>query len=276
MDTLTENVAPNAGSNSKIMVAQELTFNKSKNLLLVTMPTQFFNDLITQANTSASLNVAEALFLKELHASNPILTDDHGSFSLSAEQVDEINIDKALSGPEATSWKQAMDFEYKSLIDNKAWELEHAPAERKLVTCKWLLRKRLHADGTVPRFKARLVARNFSQISGMSYGETFTPVLCITSFCVLVAIAAQFRFLLHQMDVRTAFLHGDLEEDIYMKQPPHYISANHPHYACKLLKFLYGLKQSPAVVLALSSMHGFSWEYVLQFGSILRKQSTLQ
>lgn len=79
----------------------------------------------------------------------------------------------------------------------------------------------------------------------MDYSETFSLVLRITTFRVLIAIAAQFHFLLLQMDVRTAFLHGDLEEEIYMKQPPGYISSKQPNHVCRLLKSLYRLKQSP-------------------------------
>ncbi|MCO5574886.1 hypothetical protein L7F22_028680 [Adiantum nelumboides] len=139
-----------------------------------------------------------------------------------------------------------MDCEYQSLMANGTWQLVPAPPNRKLVTCKWLLRKKFHADGSVSLYKARLVARGFTQIPGMDYSETFSPVLCITSFRVLIAIAALFGFLLHQMDVRTAFLNGDLQEEIYMSQPDGgYTSLQHPDYVCRLLKALYGLKQSP-------------------------------
>ena len=140
-----------------------------------------------------------------------------------------------------------MDSEYQSaLMDNGTWQLVPAPPNRKLVTCKWLLRKKFHADGTISRYKARLVARGFTQVPGMDYTETFSPVLRITSFRVLIAIAALFGFLLHQMDVRTAFLNGDLQEEIYMTQPDGgYLSTQHPDYVCRLLKALYGLKQSP-------------------------------
>ncbi|MCO5596800.1 hypothetical protein L7F22_050870 [Adiantum nelumboides] len=139
-----------------------------------------------------------------------------------------------------------MDSEYQSLMANGTWQLVPAPPNRKLVTCKWLLRKKFHADGSISRYKARLVPRGFTQIPGMDYSETFSLVLRITSFRVLIAIAALFGFLLHQMDVRTAFLIGDLQEEIYMSQPDGgYTSLQHPDYVCRLLKALYGLKQSP-------------------------------
>ncbi|MCO5600646.1 hypothetical protein L7F22_054761 [Adiantum nelumboides] len=103
-----------------------------------------------------------------------------------------------------------MDSKYQSLMENGTWQLVPALPNRNLVTCKWLLRKKLHADGSVSRYKTRLVARGFAQVPGMDYNETFSPVLRITSFRVLIAIAAQFGFLLHQMDVCTAFLNGNL------------------------------------------------------------------
>ncbi|MCO5609423.1 hypothetical protein L7F22_063649 [Adiantum nelumboides] len=129
--------------------------------------------------------------------------DDFDSLLLVVETIDEISLDEALFGPEASSWRQAMDSEYQSLMANGTWQLVPAPPNWKLVTCKWLLRKKFHVDGSVSRYKARLVAQGFTQILGMDYSETFSPVLCITSFRVLIAIAALFGFLLHQMDVRT-------------------------------------------------------------------------
>ncbi|MCO5603933.1 hypothetical protein L7F22_058089 [Adiantum nelumboides] len=194
--------------------------------------------------SSTNLKVADAFVLQVLHASMNAPFDP-GALNSSAEIVDGITVTEAFAGSEADLWQHAMDSEYQSLIDNGTWELVSPPPNRKIVTCKWLLRKKLHADGSVSRYKARLVARGFSQVPGMDYSETFSPVLRITSFRVLIAIAAQFRLLLHQMDVRTAFLHGDLEEEIYMMQPPRYISKEHPDHVCKLIKSLYGLKQSP-------------------------------
>ncbi len=161
------------------------------------------------------------------------------------DSFDTLTIQDALSGPEADSWRGAMDSEYQSLMESGTWQLVPPPADRKLVSCKWLLRKKFNADGSISRYKARLVARGFTQVPGMDYNETFSPVLRITSFRALLATAAQFRLIVHQMDVRTAFLHGDLHEEIYMEQPPAYTSKDHPNYVCKLVKSLYGLKQSP-------------------------------
>jgi hypothetical protein len=95
------------------------------------------------------------------------------------------------------------------------------------------------------RYKARLVVHGFSQVPSMDYNETISLILWITSFRVLLVTTAQFRLLIHQVNVRTTFLHGNLHEEI-MEQPPDYISKDHPGYVCKLVKSVYGLKQSHA------------------------------
>ncbi|MCO5595088.1 hypothetical protein L7F22_049126 [Adiantum nelumboides] len=201
--------------------------------------------VFNEGENLADLSYADVFNLQILFGTCNASLDDAGALHLNPEMVDEISVDEALSGLEASQWKEAMDSEYQSLMDNNTWQLVPAPANRKLVTCNWLLRKKFHSDGSVSRYKARLVARGFSQVPGMDYNETFSPVLQITTFRVLIAIAAQFHFLLHQMDVRIVFLHGNLEEEIYMIQPPGYISSEHPNHVCRLLKSLYGLKQSP-------------------------------
>lgn len=138
-----------------------------------------------------------------------------------------------------------MDNEFQSLLSNGTWTLVDLPPQRKPVSYKWILRKKLNQDGSVARFKARLVARGFSQLPGVDFSETFSPVLSMTSFRIIVSIAAQNDFLLHQMDVTTAFLNGDLTEEIYMMQPPLYQSTTAPQQVCRLHKAIYGLKQSP-------------------------------
>lgn len=122
------------------------------------------------------------------------------------------------------------------------------PRHKRPITCKWLLRCKYNSDGSISRYKACLVARGFSQIPGIDYTETFSPVVKITSLRILIALAAQFCLHLHQMDVQTAFLHGSLcDHELYMEQPPHYISPGQEHLVCKLVKSLYGLKQSSRV-----------------------------
>ncbi|MCO5558472.1 hypothetical protein L7F22_012056 [Adiantum nelumboides] len=140
--------------------------------------TPIISDCLHEASFP-DVTAADALYRQVLQA---FFDDDFDSLLLVVETIDEISLDEALSGPEASSWRQAMDSKYHSLMANGTWQLVSAPPNRKLVTCKWLLRKKFHVDGSVSRYKARLVAQGFTQIPGMDYSETFSPVLCITSF----------------------------------------------------------------------------------------------
>ena len=101
------------------------------------------------------------------------------------------------------------------------------------------------SDGKVERHKARLVAQGFSQKFGLDYDETFCPVIRFESFRALIALAAQNGLILHQMDVTTAFLNGELEEVVFMKQPEGFVVQGQEHLVCRLKKSIYGLKQSP-------------------------------
>ena len=132
-----------------------------------------------------------------------------------------------------------------SLMDNKTWVLTNLPLGRQLVGCRWLFKVNYNADGSMARHKARLVAKGYSQMEDIDYNETFAPVAKLTSIRMLFAIAAAMDYEIHQMDVKTAFLNGDLEEEIYMDQLEGFKVKGKENMVCKLLKSLYGLKQSP-------------------------------
>uniref|UniRef100_A0AAV1TK73 Reverse transcriptase Ty1/copia-type domain-containing protein n=1 Tax=Peronospora matthiolae TaxID=2874970 RepID=A0AAV1TK73_9STRA len=118
-------------------------------------------------------------------------------------------------------------------------------ADRKAISSKWVFKVKETVDGLIERYKARLVAKGFLQKYGVDFEETFALVANFASIRIIVSLAAQHNLVLHQMDVKTAFLNGMLEEEIYMKQPDEFVDANHPHHVCKLKHALYGLKQSP-------------------------------
>ncbi|GJY12245.1 retrotransposon protein, putative, ty1-copia subclass [Tanacetum coccineum] len=150
---------------------------------------------------------------------------------------------EAVACEDSSKWKAAMEEEMDSLRKNKTWELVDHPAGQKLVSCKWLFKIKEGIEGVQkPRYKARLVARGFTQRAGIDYNEVFSPVVRHTSIRVILALTACKDYELEQLDVKTAFLHGNLEEVIYMKQPPGYEQGNK---VCLLKKSLYGLKQSP-------------------------------
>ena len=150
-----------------------------------------------------------------------------------------------MSSEYSVLWKAAADAEYQSLIENKTWELVKLPDNRSVIGCKWIFKVKYGDQGQVERFKGRLVAKGYSQKYGIDYDETFSPVVRFDSIRALLAFAVQKKMLIHQMDVVAAFLHGDLEEDIYMEQPEGYVIPGKEDMVCKLKKSLYGLKQSP-------------------------------
>ena len=166
--------------------------------------------------------------------------------ALKAYQITEPqSMEEALTSDLSSEWKQAADSEYKSLMDNQTWDLVELPNGREPIGSKWVFKVKPSSDGKVERFKARLVAKGYAQKYGIDYDETFSPVVKFSSVRALIAFAVQNNMLLHQMDVVTAFLNGNLEEDIYMQQPDGYVQEDNKHLVCKLKKSLYGLKQSP-------------------------------
>jgi histone deacetylase 1/2 len=149
---------------------------------------------------------------------------------------------EALENPR---WKQAMQDEYTALMKNGTWHLVPKPRGHNIIGCKWVYKIKRRADGTVDRYKARLVAKGFKQQYGIDYEETFSPVVKAATIRLILAIAVSQGWSLRQLDVQNAFLHGDLDEEVYMYQPSGFSDPSHPSYVCKLDKALCGLKQAP-------------------------------
>ena len=153
-------------------------------------------------------------------------------------------VNEALSSPKRAKWEKAMKTEMESLKINDVWELVELPEDRKVFGSKWVFRIKTDADGKVETHKARLVAQGFSQTFGDDYDETFSPVARFESIRTVIALAAKYGLKLHQMDVTTAFLNGDLKEEVYMQQPEGFVEKGKQHLVCKLRRSIYGLKQS--------------------------------
>ena len=128
--------------------------------------------------------------------------------------------------------------------DNQVWSLVDLPPNAKTVGCKWLFKKKTDMDGNVHTYKARLVAKGYTQRFGVDYDETFSPVADIRAIRILLAIVAYYDYEIWQMDVKTAFLNGYLDEEVYMDQPEGFIDPKHPNKVCKLQRSIYGLKQA--------------------------------
>eukprot|EP00253_Pinus_taeda_P003201 PITA_03201 len=142
-------------------------------------------------------------------------------------------------------WKDAMNEEYESIMKNNIWDLVPRPQDKTVVTSKWLYKINHGADKSVEKYKARFVACGFSQKEGIDYDEVFAPITRYTTIRSIIALVASQGWNLHQMDVKTAFLHGSIKEEVYVEQPKGFEIHNRESHICRLKKALYGLKQAP-------------------------------
>ena len=135
--------------------------------------------------------------------------------------------------------------EYKSLMDKKTWDFVQLPQDRQPLDCKWIFKIKRKVDGSLDKYKARLVAKRYDKIEGLDYNETFSPVVRMATMRLLFAILAILDLELQQMNMKIAFLNGDLNEVVYMQQPEGFIHKETQNLICLLSKSIYGLKQSP-------------------------------
>ncbi|GJV30569.1 putative reverse transcriptase domain-containing protein [Tanacetum coccineum] len=166
------------------------------------------------------------------------------SYCYSIEE-DRRTYNEAMQSRDAVFLKEAIDDEIGSIMENNTWSLSNLPPGCKPLGCKWIFKRKMKVDGTIDKFKARLVIQGFRQKEGIDYFDTYAPVARITTIRLLLALAAIHNLVIHQMDVKTAFLNGDLDEEVYMKQPEGFVMPGNEHKVCKLVKSLYGLKQAP-------------------------------
>ena len=141
-------------------------------------------------------------------------------------------------------WNDAMFKEVDALEINKTWDIVDLPPGKVAIGSQWVYKTKYNADGSIERYKARLVVQGNKQVEGEDYNETFAPVVKMTTVRTLLRLVAANQWEVYQMDVNNAFLHGDLDEEVYMKLPPGF-RHSHPDKVCRLRKSLYGLKQAP-------------------------------
>ncbi|XP_024989341.1 uncharacterized protein LOC112523871 [Cynara cardunculus var. scolymus] len=198
---------------------------------------------------------------------------------------------EAMTSRNAACWKEAIDDEMDFLISNNTWEISDLPPGSKAIGCKWVSRVKLNIDGSVQTFKARLVIQGFSQRQGVDYFDTYAPVARITSTRILFALASIHKLPIRQMDVKTTFLNGELDEEVYMKQPEgfilprnenrEFVVRNHIVTKCSfptrnmMLCFYFTVHQ---IILlesarALNLYDGIPWLHSVQDGSILELYS---
>jgi transposase InsO family protein len=164
-------------------------------------------------------------------------------YNIGAENDPE-SFSQAMSCKESELWYNAMKEEMNSIKSNEVWDLVELPNGAKAIGCKWVFKTKKDSLGNIERYKARLVAKGFTQKEGIDYTETFSPVSKKDSLRVIMALVAHFDLELQQMDVKTAFLNGDLEEEVYMKQPEGFPSSDGEQLVCKLKKSIIRFKTS--------------------------------
>lgn len=150
-----------------------------------------------------------------------------------------------LERKDANKWLEAAKTEYQSIVENETFELVELPKGRKAISGKWVFKVKRKSDGTILKYKARWVAKGYKQVKGVDFEETFAPVAKFMTIRCLLALAATLNMHIHQMDFVTAFLNGELKEEVYIDPPEGFTEESHPEKVWKLKKTLYGLKQSP-------------------------------
>ncbi|KAK8554368.1 hypothetical protein V6N12_031332 [Hibiscus sabdariffa] len=171
------------------------------------------------------------------------LVTTHGDVIL-VDQDEPKTYQEAVLSPDSEKWLEAMRSEMDSMSNNQVWTLVEPPEGIKPIGCKWVFKKKIDMDGHVQTYNGQLVAKGFRQIHGIDYDETFSPVAMFKSIRILLAIAAFHDYEIWQMDVKTTFLNGKLEEDVYMTQPEGFVTPENAGKVCKLQRSIYGLKQA--------------------------------
>jgi hypothetical protein len=142
-------------------------------------------------------------------------------------------------------WADAMTEEYQFIMKNEVWEIVPRPKSKYVVSSRWLFKIKHVADGSIEKYKTRFVTRGFYQKEGIDYEETSAPVARYTSIKTIIALAAKMKWKLHQMDVKTTFLNGVIEEEVYIDKPQGFEVEDRKYHVCRLKKALYRLKQAP-------------------------------
>ena len=161
------------------------------------------------------------------------------SYCFSVEE-DPKTFDEAMKSRDVAFWKEAINDEMDSIMGNNTWVLSDLPPGCKPLGCKRIFKRKMKVDGSIDKFKARLVIQGFRQKPGIDYFDTYAPVARISTIRLLIALAAIHNLVIHQMDVKTAFLNGDLDEEVYMKQPEGFVMPGNEHKVCKWLNHCIG------------------------------------
>ncbi|PKU62800.1 Retrovirus-related Pol polyprotein from transposon TNT 1-94 [Dendrobium catenatum] len=204
----------------------------------ITASTNAMNTIAPEARTTCSTHHMQTRSKSGIIKPNP-------HYSLLSQPTTQATPTSYKQACTQQHWQKAMEAEFNALQHQQTWVLVPAPANKHILGCKWTFKTKTLPNGQIERYKARLVALGYEQRYGEIYKETFSPVAKMPTIRILLALAITRKWPLLQLDVSNAFLHGDLPDDIYMRQPQGFVDPNNPNAVCKLRKSLYGLKQAP-------------------------------
>ncbi|RVW29067.1 Retrovirus-related Pol polyprotein from transposon TNT 1-94 [Vitis vinifera] len=198
-------------------------------------------------NENENVPTIEVFLRRSQREKRPTISNDYEVYLNECDydvglESDPTSYDQAINSENSTLWLYAMEEELKSMKDNEVWDLVKLPKGIKTIGCKWIFKTKHDSKGNVERYKAMLVAKGYTQKEGIDYKETFSHVSNKDSLIIVMALVAHFDLELHQMDIKTAFLNGDLHEEVYMDQPEGFQDKGKAHMECKLKKSIYGLK----------------------------------
>jgi hypothetical protein len=202
-------------------------------LLIASVPHQNSHSMITRGKTGIS---------KSKHYSYVCQVPSSLLLSSLLVMKEPKGFKSAAKSPE---WLAAMDEEIRALKLNQTSELVPRPSAMNVVGSKWVFRTKYHLDGSINRLKARLVAKGYTQLYSLDFNDTFSPVVRASTVRIVLSITVSRGWTMRQLDVKNAFLHGLLQEQVYMEQPPGYADPSRPTHVCRLKKALYGLKKAP-------------------------------
>ena len=231
---------PEGGSNNKV--------TKQKRTVKVIIPFKrktAINTLLNERNLTSNFKPNHDIF--ETFSRDILPESEHIFIVIDEVGSEPKTLDEAMKSPEWPKWKEAIDNEWNSLISNNTWiELpkSEVPHGRKPIGCKWVLKIKRGSDGEIIKYKARLVAKGFSQRHGIDYNHTFAPTVKLSAVRMLLTIAALEKLQVRHLDIKTAYLYGDLDEEIYMKLPEWYERKQSTESVLQLVRGLYGLKQA--------------------------------
>ena len=170
----------------------------------------------------------------------------HSDFELSATKEEYLGaIKEVIDSMKGELWKKAMEEEMELLRKNDTWDLVVFPDGREIINSKWVFKRKTNEIGYIEKYKDQLVAKGYSQVEGVDFGEIFSPIAKLTSIRVLMSLTTTFDLEIVKIDVNTTFIHKVIQEEIYMNQPEGFIIKGKEELVCWLRRYVYGMKQSP-------------------------------